>query len=74
MSRPWKVAASGSSRHGDAEISTACSTPPPAWAAGQSRPLSGPTSMRPSASLSATARRSLPTVGSTMATCTPTGM
>ena len=75
MSRPWNVADTGSSRHGEAEISTASATPPNRSAAGISRPLSGPTSSRPSSAVrSATARRWAPTSGSTTARCTPAGM
>ena len=73
-SRPWKVAETGSSRHGEAEISTASATPPKRSAAGMSSPLSGPTSSRSSSAVrSATARREAPTPGSTTATCTPGG-
>ena len=72
-SRPWKVADTGSSRCGERVTSTARDTPPQRSHARLSRPLSGPTSTRPSPVRSATARRSVPTCGSTTATCTPTG-
>ena len=63
-SRPWNVADTGSSRHGECEISTASATPPKRSAAGISRPLSGPTSMRSSSAVrSATARRRAPDLG-----------
>ena len=57
MSRPWKVAETGSSRHGEAEISTASATPPNCSAAGaeqavvrpdqQAALLGGPQRQRP---------------------------
>ena len=74
MSRPWKVAETGSSRCGERVMSTTCSTPPQRSQARLSSPLSGPTRMRPSPVRSAIARRSVPTCGSTTATCTPIGM
>ena len=42
MSRPWKVAETGSSRHGEAEISTASATPPNRSAAGDEQAVVGP--------------------------------
>ena len=72
-SRPWKVADSGSNRHGESLRSTARSTPPRPSAAGHSRPLSGPTRRR-SPQRRASARRSVPTPGSTTARWTPAGM
>ena len=73
-SRPWNVAATGSSRHGESEISTTSAMPPKRSAAGSSSPLSGPTRKRSSRAVrSATARRRAPTSGSTTARCTPGG-
>ena len=54
MSRPWKVADTGSSRCGERLMSTARSTPPQRSHARLSSPLSGPTSTRPSLARSAT--------------------
>ena len=63
-SRPWNVAETGSSRHGEAEISTASAIPPNRSAAGSSSPLSGPTSSRSSSAVrSATARRARADLG-----------
>ena len=73
MSRPWNVAETGSSRCGERLMSTASTTPPHFSHARLSSPLSGPTSARPSPVRSATPRRSVPTCGSTIATCTPNG-
>ena len=61
------------SRCGDLLTSIASTTPPARSQARLKTPLSGPTSRRPSAQRSATARRSVPTCGSTTATWTPIG-
>ena len=73
MSRPWKVAATSGSANGERPMSTASTTPPARSAASDSKPLSGPTSNRPSPARRATPRRSPPTPGSTTARWTPTG-
>ena len=70
---PWNVADTGSRRWGERLMSTASTTPPHDSHARLSRPLSGPTSARPSPVRNATPRRSVPTCGSTIATWTPTG-
>ena len=72
MSRPWNVGETGSSRSGEPCTSNASATPPSRSQAGISRPLSGPTSSRPSSTVrTATARRPraplVPTPGSTTA-------
>ena len=46
MSRPWKVADTGSRRCGERPTSTASTTPPRRSAASDSSPLSGPTRIR----------------------------
>ena len=73
-SRPWKVRETDASAYAGFASSCASTTPPLRSAAGSSRPLSGPTYWRPSASRSASGRRPPPTPGSTTARCTPTGM
>ena len=74
MSRPWKLDEMTGSIRSRFSSARASSMPPSASAAPISRPLSGPMSTSPRAVRNPTARRSVPTPGSTTATWMPTGM
>src|SRR5579875_3655403 len=73
MSLPWKVRETGWFHSASLVSSTAARAPPSAVIAQESRPLSGPTRM-PAPAWTATARRLVPTPGSTTATCTAGGI
>ncbi len=73
MSRPWNVGATTGLSHSSRLVRLiAVRAPPAAAAAHDSRPLSGPTRIA-SPAATATPRRSVPTPGSTTATCTAGG-
>ena len=74
MSRPWKVADTGSSRCGERVMSAAISTPSHSLPGEAEQPVVRADQDAAVAVRSAIARRSVPTCGSTTATWTPTGM